>query len=196
MSWFFCNTTESSPWGSSVYGISKARILEWVAISFSRRSSQPKDWTCVFCIAGKFFMADPLRTPTLWHSQASLDSHYSILFRTLWVPLERFWIETNKKVNMYICYLFTSLLSDFVTLCSAASQAPLSLGFSRQQYWTGLPCPHPGDLPNPGIEPGSPASQKDSLPTESPGNPMCVCTYAHICMYTCLYICTYMYIFF
>jgi len=83
---------------------------------------------------------------------------------------------------MYICYLFTSFLSDFVTLCSAASQAPLSMGFSRQQYWTGLLCPHPGDLPNPGIEPGSPASQKDSLPTEPPGNPMYVCTY--VCIYT------------
>ena len=42
-------------------------------------------------------------------------------------------------------------------------------GFSRQEYWSGLPCPPPGDLPNPGIEPESPALQADSLPAEIPG---------------------------
>ena len=44
-----------------------------------------------------------------------------------------------------------------VTPWTVACQAPLSMGFSRQEYWTGLPFPSPGDLPNPGIEPGSPA---------------------------------------
>ena len=43
------------------------------------------------------------------------------------------------------------------------------MGFSRQEYWSGLPFPSPGDLPNPGIEPGSPALQADSLPSESSG---------------------------
>ena len=46
----------------------------------------------------------------------------------------------------------------------------LSMGFSRQEYWSGLPVPSPGDLPNPGIEPGSPTLQVDSLPSESPGD--------------------------
>ena len=46
---------------------------------------------------------------------------------------------------------------------TVAHQAPLSMGFSRQEYWSGLPCSSPGDLPNPGIEPGSPALQADSL---------------------------------
>ena len=45
------------------------------------------------------------------------------------------------------------------------------MGFSRQEYWSGLPFPSPDDLPNPGIEPGSPALQADSLPSESPGKP-------------------------
>ena len=49
---------------------------------------------------------------------------------------------------------------------TVACQAPLSMGFSRQAYWSGLPCPSPGDLPNPGIETGSSALQADSLPTE------------------------------
>ena len=50
-----------------------------------------------------------------------------------------------------------------------AHQAPLSMGFSGQEYWIGLTCPPPGDLPYPEIEPVSPALQADSLPTESPG---------------------------
>ena len=54
----------------------------------------------------------------------------------------------------------------FVTLWTIGHQAPLSMGFSRQEYWSGLPFPPPGDLPNPGIEPGSPALQLDSLPFE------------------------------
>ena len=45
-------------------------------------------------------------------------------------------------------------------------------GFSRQEHWSGLPCPPPGDLPNPGIKPRSPALQVDSLPTEPPGKPL------------------------
>ena len=43
----------------------------------------------------------------------------------------------------------------FATLWTVAHQAPLSMGFSRQEYWSGLPCPPPGDLPNPGMEPSS-----------------------------------------
>ena len=49
-------------------------------------------------------------------------------------------------------------------------QTPLSMGFPRQEYWSGL-FPSPGDLPNPGIEPGFPALQADSLPSEPPGKP-------------------------
>ena len=51
-------------------------------------------------------------------------------------------------------------------------QAPLSMGFSRQEYWSGLSVPSPGDLPNPGTEPGSSALQADSLPTELRGKPI------------------------
>ena len=43
-----------------------------------------------------------------------------------------------------------------------------SMGFSRQEYWSGVPCSSPGDLPDPGIEPGSPALQADALPSEPP----------------------------
>ena len=52
---------------------------------------------------------------------------------------------------------------------TVAYQAPPTMGFSRQEYWNGLPFPSPGDLPNPGIEPRSPALQADALTSEPPG---------------------------
>ena len=55
-----------------------------------------------------------------------------------------------------------------MTPWTVAYQAPPSVGFSRQEYWSGLPFPSPGDLPDPGIEPGSPALQADALPSEPP----------------------------
>ena len=58
-----------------------------------------------------------------------------------------------------------------MTLSTIARQAPLSMGFSKQEYWSGLPFPSPGDLPDPRIKPGSPALQTDSLPSEPPGRP-------------------------
>ena len=64
-----------------------------------------------------------------------------------------------------------SLSRVFATLWTIARQAPLSMGFSRQEYWSGLPFPSPGDLPNPRIEPGSPALQADSLSSEPLGKP-------------------------
>ena len=61
------------------------------------------------------------------------------------------------------------VVSDSVTPWTVAYQAPLSMGFSRQEYWSGLPFPSPGDLPDSGIEPRSPALQADALPSEPPG---------------------------
>ena len=61
---------------------------------------------------------------------------------------------------------------------TVAYQVPLSMGFSRQEYWSGLPFLSPGDLSNPGIEPRSPALQADSLSTELRGKPKaCLSTY-------------------
>ena len=57
----------------------------------------------------------------------------------------------------------------FETPWTAAHQAPLSMRFPRQEHWSGWPFPPPGDLPNPGMEPGSPASRVHSLPSEPPG---------------------------
>ena len=60
----FCDPMDFSPPGSSIYGIFQARILEWAAISSHRGSSQLRDWTCVSCIAGRFFTPEPSGKPT------------------------------------------------------------------------------------------------------------------------------------
>ena len=70
---------------------------------------------------------------------------------------------------MYCCCLVTKSCLTFANPWSVARQAPLSMGFSRQEYWSGLPFPSPGDLPNPGIKPRSLELQADSSPTEPPG---------------------------
>ena len=110
-----CDPMDSSLPGSSVHGILQARILEWVAIPFSRESSWPRDWTWVSRASGRFF--------------------------TVWVTREVQW-------HMLLLLLLL-LLSRFshVRLCAtpetAAQQAPRSLGFSRQEHWSGLPFPSP-----------------------------------------------------
>ena len=66
------------------------------------------------------------------------------------------------KVKSYSCVRL------FATPWTVTHQAPLSMGFSRQEYWSGLPFPSPGDLPDPGFEPGSPALLEDAIPSEPP----------------------------
>ena len=82
---------------------------------------------------------------------------------------------------MYAC-MCAKLLQPcltLVTLWTVAHQAPLSLGFSRQEYWSGLPCPPPGDLPDPGIE-----SASFLAPALASGFFTTVATWeAHTCMY-------------
>ena len=70
----------------------------------------------------------------------------------------------------------SEVAQSYPTLCDpmdcSMPGSSLSMKFSRQDYWSGLPFPFPGDLPDPGIKPGSPALQADSLPSELPGKPM------------------------
>ena len=73
--------------------------------------------------------------------------------------------KEGKKVNSLSCVRF------FATPWTVAYQAPLSMGFSRQEYWSGMPFPSPGGLPDPGIEPRSPELEADTLTSEPPGKP-------------------------
>ena len=78
---------------------------------------------------------------------------------------------TWKAQSYYVCVKLLCRVQLFATLWTVTQQAPLSTGFSRQEYWSGLPFPSPEDLPNPGIETGSPALQVDALASEPPGKP-------------------------
>ena len=85
-------------------------------------------------------------------------------------------IHTKAEAHMWPVSWCACILSGFVcvrlfaTLWTVAHQAPPSTRFSRREYWSGLPCPLPGDLTDPGIKPGSPALQADSLTSEPLGN--------------------------
>ena len=80
--------------------------------------------------------------------------------------------EQCLTISRKIVSVSHSVMSDScVTPWTVACQAPLSMEFSRKEYWSGLPFPSPWDLPNPGIKSGSPALQADSLPSEPPGKP-------------------------
>ena len=107
-------------------------------------------------------------SPLPWslHSDTEVESQSSTSL--CWPSEPQFtWVHSLKPDG-------GGLVKSSLTLATpwtVARQAPLSMGFSRQEYWNGLPFPSPVDLPDLRIEPGSPALQADSLPTELPGKP-------------------------
>ena len=102
------------------------------------------------------------------------------------------WEKESEKDRILFIYKVLVIKSCPI-LCNpmaiVARQAPLSMGFSRQECWSGLPFPSPGDLPNPGNEPSSPALQADSLPSELPS-----CFSSYIFIFSYIYL-IYVYIF-
>ena len=78
-------------------------------------------------------------------------------------------VNFYSRKRVCVCVKSLSRVRLFVTTWTVAHQAPLSMGFSRQEYWSGLPFPSPGDLPNSGIEPRSRALQADVLSSEPLG---------------------------
>ena len=153
-----CNPMDCSLPRSSVHGIFQARILEWVAISFSRGSSWPRDRTWVYLHCRQ----------TLYHLSHQGNPYFMLLLLFM-LPVyswekewKRTWQNAWQLVNSAAGYMevevkWLSHVWLFATTWTVAYQAPPSMGFSRQEYWSGLPFPPPGDLPNPGIEPRSPA---------------------------------------
>ena len=92
-------------------------------------------------------------------------------FRDKWKKVgktTRAFKEERKKVKLLSCVQL------FATSWTVAYQAPPSMEFCRQEYWSGLPFPSPGDLPDPGTEPLSSALQADTLPSEPPGKPQTI----------------------
>ena len=101
-----------------------------------------------------------------------------------------------RLLSIFLCFsmpggggLVTKSCLTLATPWTVACQAPLSMGFSRQEYWSGLPFPSPEDLPDLGIEPGSSALQADSLPTELQGKPFSVLAVAAKSLQLCLTLC-------
>ena len=76
---------------------------------------------------------------------------------------------TTPQIHLHVKVKSLSRVRLFVTPWTVAYQASPSMGFSRQEYWSGLLFPSPGDLPDPGIKPGSPALQAEALTSEPPG---------------------------
>ena len=85
----------------------------------------------------------------------------------IWQGLQQ--LRGGHNCYVVLCCVSQSVSSNSVIPWTIADQAPLSIGFSRQEYWNGLPFPSPGDLPDPGIEPRSTALQADALLSEPPG---------------------------
>ena len=104
-------------------------------------------------------------------NRARLAPRVSSQLRALLLPYPQSLSGVALLACAYVCVKVKSLsrVRLFVTPWTVPYQAPLSMVFSRQQYWSGLPFPSPGDLPKPGIEPGSPTLQTDTLPSEPLG---------------------------
>ena len=113
--------------------------------------------------------AEPLQPQVL--SRAELQPSYPASCASFFISLVAdLFFQSDFSSSIVVVCCFQSLscvgLCDLITV---AHQAHLSMEFSRQEYWNGLPFPSPGEVPNPGIEPGSPALQADSLLAEPPG---------------------------
>ena len=147
----------------------------------------PKYWSFIFSnnpsneYSGLiFFRMDWLDLLAVQETLKSLLQHHSskasILQHSAFfiVQLSHPYMTTGKTMKESTKVKLLSRVQLFATPWTVAHQAPLSVGFSRQEYWSRLPCPSPGDLPNPGIEPRSPTLQVDSLSSEPPGKPTCM----------------------
>ena len=123
------------------------QVVEWVGLILSRwgrfiRTSEGTQGAWIFVLS----------------TNPPLDVSFSLIFFT--------------PFSVVACMHAQSVVSDSVTPWIVACQAPLSMGFLRQEYWSGLPFPSPGYLPDPGMEPESPALAGEFFTTEPPGKPL------------------------
>ena len=154
-----------SPWNSAGQntGVGSCSLLRGI---FQTQGSNPGVLHCrwiLYQLSHKGsprilqWVAHPFSRGSSWPRNRSRVFCIAVRFFTSWASKEVKW---NRSV-----------VSDSVTPWTLAYQVPPSMGFSRQEYWSGLPVPSPGDLPDPGIEPGSPTFQADALTSEPPGKP-------------------------
>ena len=147
-----CNPVGYRPPDSSVHGILQEKILEWVAVFFSRESSWPRGWTCVSCVsclADRFFTTAPSGEPSSTHEELSLHSCCVRVNKTVahWnLACYRNFLHGAKSLQLCLT-LFEPLH------CSPPGSS--FHGILQTRYCSESPCPPPGDLPNPGIKPTS-----------------------------------------
>ena len=177
--------TLCNPMDHTVHGILQARILEWVAIPFSRGSSWPRDWTRVFYIAGGFF--------TVWVIMEALllpSENCSVVLDYL-RPLDYIVHGiVQARILGWVAVPFSrgsSQPRDWTQVSHIAGRFFTSWATREaQEYWSGEPIPSPVDLLDPEIKVESPASQVDSLPAELLGNPILSCSQTISSRYTSL----------
>ena len=189
---------DCSPPGSSVHGILQARILEWVTIPFSRGVYWPRGQTWVSHIASAFFSLIHQGSPDTsipilkwrWTNTVICLSEGKIWNTNTWQVRE--YRQSPYQVNSHLLdivkissYPGTKIMTSYVlscfspvqlfaTLWTEVGQTPLSMGFSKQEYWNELSCPPPGDLPDQGSNPHLLCLlhwQVGSLPLVLPGKP-------------------------
>ena len=148
----FCNPMDCSPPGSSVHRILQVRVLEWIAISFSKGSSWPSDWTRVSYVAGRFLTnwatreaaaaAKSLQScPTLCNPIDGSPPGPAVPGILQARALEWVAISSSNAWKWKVKVKWLSRVWLLATPWTAAHQAPPSMGFSRQEHWSGLPLP-------------------------------------------------------
>ena len=145
-------------------------VVHWLSCSTACGIFLDQGWNSVSpVLAGRFFTTESAAKP--------LISNKSI-FITGTETDELVW-PNNVHFPLLLLFSLYVMSDSFATPWTTARQAPLSMGSSREEYCSGLPCPPPGDLPDPGIKPTSPAWQMDSLPLNHQGSPTSAFTTAH-----------------
>ena len=144
------------PGGLQTMGWQGVRHTEWLTLSFSMREMDKMiGWRLSeyrWCLLQVKCLRNLRKPSKEWN-----DGRWSPFTHLQSCP------RKEKKVKLF------SRVQLFATPWSVAYQAPPSMGFSRQEYWSGLPFPSPGDLPDPGMEPRSPAFHAEALTSEPPG---------------------------
>ena len=143
-----CDPKDCSPPASFIHGILQARILGWVVISLSRRSS--REGTEPRSLKSPALQADSLPLSCLGSLTQVCTPHAR-------KPTCLYYTEVCIMVTFDDGQMVMNIRNQ-MTLLTIPCQVPLSMGFSRQEYWGGWPCPHPGDRPDPGIKNATPVA--------------------------------------
>ena len=149
------------PWPRNVLA---SRSWKWPSV-YSQQENRHLDPTATRNSANHLHEQETLLPSGLWKKMQRFGHLAFSLERPLWTSYPRYFV----CVCVCVCVLVAHLCPTLCNPMHCSLQAPLFMGFSRQEYWSGLPCPSPGDRPKVGIELVSPAWQVVSEPSEPPG---------------------------